>query len=132
MNGSCVGLKEVGTSFIPTMSVFPSALHRTRGCLAHPAALIENTDVPAPMKNGPSAGSGAAFPEPAPFCARVGSSGSRGPESQADHVPRQQAGQPPSVEVCVYFSTGSCIYKQEGSFSRCLGLLGVDTDACAH
>lgn len=105
MNGSCVGLKEVGTSFIPTVSVFPSARHMTRGCLAHPAALIENTDVPAPMKNGPSAGSDAAFPEPAPFCAPVGSSGSRGPESRADHIPRQQ-GQPPSVEVCVCFSTG--------------------------
>lgn len=77
----------------------------TRGCLAHPVALIENTDVPAPMKNGPSAGSDTAFPEPAPFCARISFSGSRGPESRTDHIPRQQ-GQPPSVEVFVYFSTG--------------------------
>lgn len=56
-----VSLKEVGMSFIPAMSVFPSVLNITHGSLTHPAALIENIDVSIPVKNGSSAGSDSAF-----------------------------------------------------------------------
>lgn len=56
-----VSLKEVGMSFIPAASVFPSVINITHGSLAHPAALIENTDAPIPVKNGSSAGSDSAF-----------------------------------------------------------------------
>lgn len=90
---------------------------------AHPAALIENTDLPAPMKNGPSAGLDSVFPQPAPCHAPVSSSGSRAPWSLVDHIPKQP-GQPHSAEVCVYFSVGLLHLETRGLIFKVPWVLG--------
>lgn len=69
-----------------------------------------------------------AFLESSPFCTLVGCSG-----SLADHIPKQQGQAHGAEEQSVFISPwDSCIWKQEGSSSRCLESLEVDIKARVH